>query len=426
MWQQQSSSRQASSDLDTEISPALTSAVSGQPSAWLSLLALIVGLAVLTLGPLAGGLFIILSLVSEQGADMLGVTTVGVSMAVLGLGVGSSLAWAGYEGTRGRASRPFRPRGIWFGGCLAGSALALVVGQAIISFNLLAPITFPLFHVLGLTLPAIAILVLIGRGVGSRTSAPTQRQVIGQLALGALGTVSISFILEMVVALIGLVVVVSTIALTPGGGEQLAELQTMLADPIQLQDPQILARWLLKPEIFLAIAIILVVIVPLVEEGAKSIGVPLLALPMREKPTPAQGWVWGVAVGTGFAIAEGLFNGATSLTFWAGVALLRVGATAMHATTAGLTGLGWTRTLASRRPWPLLGGYLASVTLHSLWNGLTVLIATLPLWAMAQPGGSVGMVVGGLGVLVGLAGLALLALGIVAVAVFVTLWVRRG
>jgi RsiW-degrading membrane proteinase PrsW (M82 family) len=152
--------------------------------------------------------------------------------------------------------------------------------------------------------------------------------------------------------------------------------------------------------------------------------------------------VWGVAVGTGFAITEGLFNGAANLTFWAGIALLRIGATAMHTTTAGLTGLGWARTLTSRRPlrlssgqafrlslrqaWPLLGGYLASVTLHGLWNGLTVLIVLSSLWTMARPEDSATVVVGGLGVLVGLTGLALLVLGIIVVAIYVTLRVRRG
>lgn len=411
-------------------------------SRWLNLLALVAGLAALALGPLAGGLFVLLSLAGQPGADALGVTTIGTSMAALGLGVGGALAWAGYAGMQRRPSPPFRPGARWFWGCLASLGLALGIGQSLVSFDLWAPVTFPLFHVLGVTLPAIAILILVGRRVGNSVPAPTQRQVIGQLALGAFGATAISFSLEVMVAVVGLVIAGAVMALMPGGPAQLAELQAILADPTQLQDVQTLADWLLKPGVLLAVALLLVVVVPMIEEGAKSIGVPLLALWTGGNPTPARGWLWGIAVGTGFAIFEGLFNSAASLPLWAGIALLRVGATAMHATTAGLTGLGWTRTLASRHPlrlcsparasgrigraWPLLGGYLASTTLHGLWNGLTVLMAVSSLLVMARPAAPAVMIVAGTGVVAGLTGLVLLTAIIIGVAVTFTLRAGRG
>jgi RsiW-degrading membrane proteinase PrsW (M82 family) len=393
---------------------------------WLSILALISGLAALTLGPLAGGLFIFLSLRGRQEAGALGVTTIGFSMVALGLGLGGAMAWAGYAGLQGRRSRPFRPEIRWFWGCLAGLGLALAIGQAILSFDLLAPpLTFPLFHVLGVALPALAMLVLVGYGMKEAAFAPTQRQVVAQMALGAFGATAIAFTLEALAVVIGLVVAGVVLALTPGGLAQLAELQAMLADPTQLQDPQTLARWLLNPAILIAVAMLLAVVAPLIEEGAKSIGVPLLALATRAKPAPAQGWLWGIAVGAGFAIAEGLFNGAANLPFWAGIALLRVGATAMHMANAGLTGLGWARTLASRRPWPLLGGYLTSVALHGLWNGLAVMMVIASLWTIAQPGDPTRMLAGGTAIVTGLAGLLLLTLTITGVAVYITLRMRR-
>jgi RsiW-degrading membrane proteinase PrsW (M82 family) len=393
---------------------------------WLSILALISGLAALTLGPLAGGLFIFLSLKGRQEASALGVTTIGLSMAALGLGFGGALAWTGYAGLQGRRSRPFWPAIRWFWGCLAGLGLALAIGQAILSFNLLAPpLTFPFFHVLGVALPALAMLVLVGYGMKDPASAPTQRQVMGQMALGAFGATTIAFALEALAIAMGLIVAGMVIALTPGGLAQLAELQALLADPTLLQNPQTLARWLLNPAILIAVAMLLAVVAPLIEEGAKSIGVPLLALATRGKPTPAQGWLWGIAVGAGFAIAEGLFNGAANLPFWAGIVLLRVGATAMHMATAGITGLGWTRTLASRRLWPLLGGYLASVAFHGLWNGLTVMMVIASLWVMTQPGDSARMLVGGTAIVTGLAGLLLLTLTTTGVAVYITLRMRR-
>ena len=396
----------------------------------LDLLALVLGLTALTLGPLAGGLFIFLSLRNQGEANVLAVTTVGASMAALGMGVGGVLAWAGYQGLRKGPSRPFRPGLRWLWVCLVGLAVALPLGQLATSLEPGAPVAFPLFHVLGVASPAVAILVLIGWGVqGGAESAqddtrPTQRQVIAQLTLGAFGATAISFALEAIMAVIGLFLIGMVLALTPGGAAQLAELQAILRDPARWQDLDTLARWVLKPGILLAVGVMLVVIAPMIEEGAKSLGVPLLALATHRRPGSVQGWMWGVAVGVGFAIAEGLFNGAANLSFWAGIALLRIGATAMHAVTAGVTGLGWARTLTSRRLGGVLAGYLTSVTLHGLWNGLTVLMVISSLWAVIQSTNPAGVAMAGLGVLVGLAGLAFLTTLIIGVAVYVTLRMR--
>jgi RsiW-degrading membrane proteinase PrsW (M82 family) len=379
----------------------------------------------MVLGPLAGILFIVLSLIGRQVADVVSVTTIGFSMAAWGLGLGGALAWVGYRGLRGHPSRPFRPGMNWVWGCLAGLGLTLIMGQVILSFGLLAPVTFPVFHVLGITIPAILMLVLVAQGLKHVNPAPTQGQVIGQMAWGAFGTTAVAFTLEALVAAVGLVVVVVIVALTPGGLAQLKELQTMLADPAGLQDPQTLAHWLLKPGILLPVAVMPIVVAPLIEEGVKILGVPLLAWGTGRKPSPALGWLWGIAAGTGFAITEGLFNSAASLPFWAGIALLRVGATAMHMVTAGLTGLGWARTLDSRRPMPLLGSYLASVTLHGLWNAMTVLIVASSLWMMAQPGDAFRITGAGLAILIGVAGLIFLIATIIGLATYVTVKVKR-
>jgi hypothetical protein len=398
----------------------------GQPPRWFGILALAVGLGVAVLGLAAGGLYIALSLTARRPSDPLGVTTIGVSMAALGLGMGLALAWTGYAALRGEPARPFRPGGWRLAACLVGWVLAVAVGQALISFDLLAPVTFPLFHVAGLALPAVAILALTGRLTGGEVGTPpaSQRQVAGQVVLGALGVTAVAFMLELAVILAGAVLVGLILVLTPGGPAQLAELRAIVTNPARLRDVQVLSRWLLKPEILVPVIGLVVVAVPLIEEAAKSSGVPLLSLLLRRAPTPAQGWVWGVAVGTGFAISEGLFNGAASLPFWAGIALLRVGATAMHATNAGLTGLGWARTLGSRRPWPLLAYYLAGASMHGLWNALTMLIAVASLWTASRVGDATAMMLGGLGLLAGLSGLALLALGMLAVALLVPLRVK--
>jgi RsiW-degrading membrane proteinase PrsW (M82 family) len=407
--------------------PALTPEAGASPArrGWLNILAVVAGLTALVLGPLAGGLFTLLSLMGGQGSDAVSITVIGLSMAALGLGFGGVLAWAGYEGLRGRSSRPFRPGPKWFWMCLAGLALVLIIGQVVLSVGLLAPVTFPLFHILGMTLPAVIILVLVGQGLKPVSPAPTQRHVFGQMAWGAFGATVFAFTLEAVVIVIGLIGLGVAIALTPGGPVQLAKLQALLSNPARLHDLETLAPWLLKPEIILSVTAMVAVFVPLIEEGAKSIAVPLLAWGAGKKPSPAQGWMWGVAAGAGFAITEGMFNAAASLPFWAGIALLRAGATAMHVATAGLTGLGWAHSLASRRPLPLLGSYLASVTLHCLWNGFTLLIVFSSLWMMAHPGDPAGVTRGGIGIFIGVVGMVTLMVTIVGVASYVTIHLRR-
>lgn len=428
--------------MDTEFSSSQTrssGALTPEPdtptsrSRWLDRLALVVGLTMLLLGPLLGGLFIFLSLSGGRAVDVLSVTTIGVSMMALGGGIGGALAKVGYDGIKGRPSFPFKPRIGWFWSCLVGFALVLGIGQALISFDLWAHVTFPLFHVLGVTLPALSMLLLIGWGMKRNASAPTLRQVIGQLALGAFGATAFSFIFEMVIAVIALVFVGVAMAIMPGGREQLAELRTLLADPNQLQDLQTIAHWLLKPGILFLVTVLLVVIAPMIEEGTKCLGVPLLSRWTRQKPMPAQGWLWGIAVGLGFAITEGVFNSAANFPFWAGTALLRIGATVMHATASGLTGLGWARALTLHPPrshclgrvGPIIGSFLASTTLHGLWNGMTILIVVSSLWTTTQPDELGGMIVAGLGAAIGLSGLALLTVIAVGLVVYLTWRLRR-
>jgi hypothetical protein len=393
---------------------------SAVPPRWLYLVVLIAGLGISTLGLAAGGLFILLSLRERQVTDALSVATISLSMVALGLGCGSALVWIGYQGLQRRLSRPFRPGAKWLWGSLAGLGLSLFIGQLILSFDLLAPVTFPVFHVLAMALPAILMLILVGQGLKQNAAVSTQRSVMGQIAVGAFGATAIAFTMEALVAAVGLIIIGVGMALLPGGSAQLVEVQALLADPAQLQDPQVLAHWLLKPGILIPAGVMLVIVVPLTEEAAKSIGVPLMALVTRRKPSPAQGWLLGVAVGTGFALTEGLFNGAANMPFWVVIALLRIGATAMHVATAGLTGLGWARTLMSKRFLSLLSSYLGSVTLHGTWNGLTILIAVSSVWIMSQPGDSTKIAVGGLGVLVGLIGMVILILTIIGVGTYLT------
>ena len=390
------------------------------PPRLLSGLVLILGLAALLCGPLAGGLFVLLSLNERRQADVVSVT-IGLSVVILGLGFGAALTWAGYQDLMGRKDRPFQPAMRWFWVCLAGLALTLVIGQLIISLGRLAAVVVPFFHVLAIALPAIGILILAGHGLKGGSRLPTRRQIIGEISLGAFGATAVSITLE---AVVGVTLLVAAIVLTPSGLTEVARLRALLSDPSLLQDPQALVNWVLRPWILIPLILLFVIIGPLIEETTKGLGVPLLTLWRGEPPSPAQGWLWGMAVGAGFAITEGVFNGAAGLGFFAVIALLRMGATLMHMTAAGLTGSGWSGTLAVRRPWPLIRGYLAGVALHGLWNGLTVLIAISSLWMTAHPDIPLQRNVAGLGTVVGVVGMIVLVVAIMSISVYLTVRAR--
>jgi RsiW-degrading membrane proteinase PrsW (M82 family) len=377
-------------------------------------LVLILGLAALLCGPLAGGLFVLLSLDGRRQADVVSVT-IGLSVVILGLGFGAALAWAGYQDLKRLRNPPFQPAMRWFWVCLAGLVLTLIIGQLIISLGRLAAVAVPLFHVLAIALPAIGILILAGHGLKGSSRTATRRQIIGEISLGAFGATAVSITLEGVM---GITLLVVAILLTPGGLAQVAGLRASLSDPSLLGDPQVLVDWLLRPWILIPLILLFVIIGPLIEETTKGLGVPVLTLWRGEPPSSAQGWMWGMAVGAGFAITEGVFNGAAGLGFFAVIALLRAGATLMHMTAAGLTGMGWAGTLSARRPWPLLRGYVAGVTLHGLWNGLTILIGISSIGMTFQPSLAV------LGAVAGVVGMLVLVVAITGVSVYVTRRVR--
>jgi hypothetical protein len=123
-------------------------------------------------------------------------------------------------------------------------------------------------------------------------------------------------------------------------------------------------------------------VAPLVEEAGKGHGVLLLGY---RRPTRAQAFVWGVAGGAGFALAEGLFNGALGLQAWGATAVMRAAASVMHAMGGGLTGLGWQSLLATRRPGRFFGFYLLAVTLHGLWNASVGGVAWLSMRPLGSP-----------------------------------------
>jgi len=363
------------------------------------------GLSIALLGLLGGVLYFMLPVVFERGeADPLQISIVGTAFIVLGLGLGLSLGWQGLSSLLGRPSRPFRPRPM---GLLALFVLSVVVGQIILVTDFFAPLVFPPFHVLGAALPPLIVVAFVGRRLTSVAVPVRWREVILQIGSGAFLAIFLAFGSEATFGLFTLFAVLLIVALTPNGMAWLQELTTNLQDPSWIADPVNLSQVLLSPPIAIALVLIFVVIAPLGEELFKPLGVALMSY---RRPGVARAFLWGVAGGAGFAIGEGFFNSAIALEGWSAVVLLRGGSTLMHCLGSGLMGLGWYHLLRTRRLWPILGTYAASVGLHVLWNMGAIGMAAISLGAMASGADETRQAFSGLGVLVLGAYLILLAL----------------
>jgi hypothetical protein len=366
----------------------------------------VTGLSIALLGLMGGVLYFVLPLVFKRGeTDPLQISIVGGTFIALGLGLGFPLGWQGLSSLLGRPSRPFRPRPM--GLLLVFFVLAVVAGQIVLTTDFLAPLIFPLFHFLGAVLPPLMVMAFVGQRLSSAAVPVRWREVVLQTGSGAFLAISLAFGLEAVFGLFILFAALLVVALTPNGMAWLQELTANLHDPLWIADPVNLSQVLLSPSIAIALVLIFVVIAPLGEELFKPLGVALMSY---RRPEAAQAFLWGVAGGAGFAIAEGLFNTAIALESWSMVVLLRVGSTLMHCLGSGLMGLGWYHLLRTRRPWHVLGTYAASVGLHVLWNVGAIGMAAVSLGTMASGADEISLALSGLGVLVSSAYLILLAL----------------
>ena len=296
------------------------------------------------------------------------------------------------------------PRWGWW---LLALVIALAVGQIALSAGLdwLAALA----HVAAGMLPAFLILALaLGsarRGGGQVGARPT----VGSLAWGGLGGVGLALTIEMILVLGLLIIAGIYLSLArPDSLRQLQEWAMEMQRSGGVPDLGELAPLARSPWVWMGVLGFGCVLVPLIEEGAKGLALPLVRLTGR-RLTRLDGFILGVAAGAGFALFESTANASLALgagTAWWALMLLRVGSTAMHCLATGLVGLGWEAGLTERRWGRGAGLGLAAVALHAAWN-FSALGASLVALGVA---GSSSSLVSALGGLVSLALIGLLGL----------------
>jgi hypothetical protein len=360
---------------DNETLPARV----GQPSALLQVARIGVaaaGLFIAILGALTGLVVVLILLFSAEAVSVDGAIA-GLGFIVVGVGLGGALAWQGSQAARRQASTLFRSWPLRV--LLLLYIPVLVIGQLLIVSDFWPALIFPPIHILAAIIPPLAILAFVARTL--QTAQPRWRDIIIQLSGGAFLATFIALAAEIVLGLTVLFISLLFTALTPDGFSLVEEFVANLQDPAWVENPANVQQLLLFPPVAITLVTAFVIIGPLVEEIVKPLGVVLLSY---RRPSPAQAFLWGVTGGAGFALIENLFNTTLGLEAWILIMLLRVGATAMHCLTTGLTALGWQRLLAERRPWKLIGAYGLSVAIHGLWNAVVVGISGVAIFAVSS------------------------------------------
>lgn len=143
--------------------------------------------------------------------------------------------------------------------------------------------------------------------------------------------------------------------------------------PQSAASPAILERmankYLFNPGILASVFTYVAVLIPLVEELIKPMGLWLL---IRKNLTPVEGFTLGMVSGAGYALFENLTLAANA-NAWTVVMISRFGTTAIHMLTSAFVGWGLASTWSEGTYSRLAKAFLVSVVFHGVWNGLNIL-----------------------------------------------------
>ncbi len=257
--------------------------------------------------------------------------------------------------------------------------LVLLLGYWLATGTEIAWLGLPLVHVVAIALPVLWLLFITIR----RLPWGTPQRVWGVLASGLLLGPTIILFAELVIVLVGIVLLGVWLANQPILEQELLRLMEGMTDPLQAQEEimKLLSPYLATPGALLASLTFFSVLVPLIEEAFKPVGVWLLA---GRGLSPVGGFVAGAISGAGYALFESLALASTGED-WLYVVVARIGTGAVHILNTALVGWALVGAWQERRYLRLGVAYLTAVAIHGLWNGLTV-FATFSSLGEVLPG----------------------------------------
>jgi len=279
------------------------------------------------------------------------------------------------------------------------------------SFGLLL---LPFFHILAVGLPVLWFLYLGVRGLPLGSQQRRWGVFDSGLVLGPIMIMLVEVILLVVMILVIGLFLINHPDLLKELFRDIEGLVNSNADPDQIITE--LRPYLLNPAVIFLVFLFAALLVPLVEEALKPVGVWLL---INRGISPAEGFTAGLISGAGYAFFESLAL-TSAAEEWMMVVVARIGTAVIHILTAGL--MGWAMVYSWRYSSYLRLGftYLGVVCLHGLWNGLTLLMVLAFIIEESNPVSEIYFGVPAIG------GLAPFLLGMLSLTAFLALlWVNR-
>lgn len=249
------------------------------------------------------------------------------------------------------------------------AATALVVGYQVVKSETANWFLLPI-----LTLPAVVLPLFVILGLGIRgIPLGTRWQAWNVFGLAMTLAPFILVFLELFAILVIAVIVVAVLMSQPGFEAQIQYLSTQMysLDPQSLEAQDLIAPYLVKPGVIGVSLVYFALIVPLLEELFKPLGVWFFA---NKLTSPAQGFALGALSGCAYGLIE-TFGVSAQTADWAGLLLTRIGTGALHITSSALMGAAIVYAVRERRYLRLLATYLLSVSLHGLWNTIAIFFA---------------------------------------------------
>lgn len=246
---------------------------------------------------------------------------------------------------------------------------ALIAGYWIVQSEIANWLFLPI-----LTLPAVVLPLFILLGLGIRgIPLGTRWQSWNTFGLAMTLVPFILVFLELFALLIILVIVMVVLLSQPGFETTILQLSVQLEtlDPQSKAAQDMIAPYLMEPGVIVVSLLYFAMIVPVLEELLKPLGVWFFA---RKLTSPAQGFALGALSGAAYGLIETLGVSAQTAD-WSTLLLSRIGTGALHITTSALMGEAIVYAVRERRYLRLLGTYALSVSLHGLWNTLAILFA---------------------------------------------------
>lgn len=344
-----------------------------------------------------------------EGMSLASAAAAVAAVALLGL----PLLWQAWLRLRGVAQPPWRTQRWWIGAALLVAPASLLVGHLLSSVRGLPTVLRE--PLLWLALSAFAALLLALATDG--WSGLSRLRAWGHLVSGS--WVATTLAMGLTVVAVFALLAVGLLLLAALAPEELRELMRLARSPAALADTTRLMAWATRPYVIAGALLIAAVVVPLIEELVKPIGVWAL---WGRRPAPMAAYVGGALGGLGFALFEAFVNSiSVGPDQWAGFVVGRLGTTVMHVWASALTGWGIGQLFVGQWLRAVLA-YLGAALVHGLWNG-SVIIASLSAALLLTGVGYDAWQRIALGAAVGLA--ASMLLGLVLTSTFTLLLVGR-